>query len=176
MQQCFLWVLPCPAMFLELLHPDWRHYIFFFKVLFTYVLERGAGREKERERNIDRLPSYTPWPEDWNCNPGIYPDHELNQWPLALWNKAQPTEPNWSAWHYIFMVTSLNRAFSPAQPSSYNSLVIAPNCNCLPSFPPARGTLSSRAGLLLLEIEAFWIIKSLMSYLHLHTICIHIHS
>ena len=48
-------------------------------------LERGEGREKERERNIDvpekqrLVASCTPPTGDLAHNPGLCPDWELNQ-------------------------------------------------------------------------------------------------
>ena len=63
------------------------------------LLERGEGREKERERNIsvqntNLLPLSHLHPE--TCNPGSCPDQESNQGPFALWDDAQPTKPHWS--------------------------------------------------------------------------------
>ena len=46
------------------------------------------------ERNIDRLPPTCPQPG--TCNPGMCPDQESNQQPLALQDNAQPTLPHWS--------------------------------------------------------------------------------
>ena len=34
----------------------WLDYLFIFKEFFYLFLEKGAERDKERERNIDRLP------------------------------------------------------------------------------------------------------------------------
>ena len=58
-------------------------------------LERGKGREKERERNINVwLPLTHPPNGDLACNPGMYPDWELNQQPFGSQASAQPTEPH----------------------------------------------------------------------------------
>ena len=54
-----------------------------FKNDFIYLfLERGEGREKEKERNISVRE-----------NPGTFPDWELNRPPFALRDNAQLTEP-----------------------------------------------------------------------------------
>ena len=48
---------------------------------FNIFLERGEGREKEKEtdmdvRNIDQLPLECSWTRDQTCNPGTYRDQE----------------------------------------------------------------------------------------------------
>ena len=50
----------------------------FFKRFYLFILERGEGREKERERNIYRLPLTHP---HLAHNPGMCSDWELNQPP-----------------------------------------------------------------------------------------------
>ena len=51
----------------------------FFKDLYLF-LDRGEGREKERERNINVwLPLVQPPTGDLAHNPGMCPDWELNQ-------------------------------------------------------------------------------------------------
>ena len=58
---------------------------FFFKILFIFILERGGGQEKEKERNIDMreihqlVASCTPSTGDLACTPGMCPDWELNR-------------------------------------------------------------------------------------------------
>ena len=49
-----------------------------------------------RERNIDWLPPtlFTAPTRNPKRNPGICHDWESNQRPLALWDDAQPIEPN----------------------------------------------------------------------------------
>ena len=56
---------------------------------FTYLfLERGGGREKERERNINPVVASHVAPSgDLAHNPGICPDWELSWWPFG----SQPT-------------------------------------------------------------------------------------
>ena len=53
---------------------------------FTYLfLERGEGREKERERNINVwLPLMWPPTGHLAHNPGMCPDSELNRRPFGL--------------------------------------------------------------------------------------------
>ena len=68
--------------------------LFFFKKRFYLFLERGEGRQKERERNIDRLPRAPLW--GLVSNPGMCPDPELKGRPFGLWDNAQPAEPLWS--------------------------------------------------------------------------------
>ena len=59
-------------------------------------LEREGGREKERERNINRL-SLTHAPaRDQTHNPSMSPDWESNWRPFTLQDDAQPTEPHHS--------------------------------------------------------------------------------
>ena len=56
--------------------------VIFFK--FYLFLERGEGREKERERNISVwLPLMWPLLGNLACNPGMFPDWELNGDPLV---------------------------------------------------------------------------------------------
>ena len=61
----------------------------FFNCIYLF-LERGEGREKERERNINvwkihqLVASWMPPTEDLAHNPGMYPDWELNQEPFGL--------------------------------------------------------------------------------------------
>ena len=66
-----------------------------FKKIF---LERGEGREKERERNISMqeihllVASHAPPNGDLACNPGMCPDWESNQRPFGLQDDMQPTD------------------------------------------------------------------------------------
>ena len=72
-------------------------YIFFRVYLF---LERGEGRKEERERNIDVQEKYwfvascTSPTGDSACNPGMFPDWELNWWLFGLQAGTQSSEPH----------------------------------------------------------------------------------
>ena len=76
---------------------------FFFFLRFDLVLERGEGREKERERNISWLPLIHALTGGQTCNPGTCPDWALNQRPFALREDTQPTEPHWSGLEFFNM-------------------------------------------------------------------------
>ena len=64
-----------------------------------FGLERGEGREKEKERNINvwedtqSVASRTPPPGDLAHNPGMCPNWESNQWPFGSQAGAESTEP-----------------------------------------------------------------------------------
>ena len=76
--------------------------VIFLKRLYLFILERGEGKAKERERNIDWLPfAHTPI-GNLARNPGMCHDWELNRQPLALGDNAQPTEPRRPGQSYIF--------------------------------------------------------------------------
>ena len=65
-----------------------------FKKEFIYLcLERGEGREKERDRNIYRLPR-TPPTRDLAHNPGMCPNGESNLLSSDSQAGAQSTEPH----------------------------------------------------------------------------------
>ena len=75
--------------------------LFYFKKYFIYLfLERGEGREEERERNIkvwkkhQLAASRMPPTGDLAHNPGMHPDWESNQWPFSSQAGTQPTEPH----------------------------------------------------------------------------------
>ena len=61
--------------------------------LYFYFLERGKGRETERERNNDWLHLVRAPTEHRTHNPGMWPDWEWNWWPFTSWDDAQQTEP-----------------------------------------------------------------------------------
>ena len=71
----------------------------FFLRLYLF-LERGKGREKERERSIDvqeihqLVASPTCPTRDLAHNPGMCPELELNQRPFGLQAGTQSTEPH----------------------------------------------------------------------------------
>ena len=94
----YLWCIPKYSDWLEEKHPcDWvvncSHCCFFLKDFIYLFLERRKRRKKERERNSDWLP-LTPPHGDLDCNPGMCPDWESNQWPFGLQAGIQSTEPN----------------------------------------------------------------------------------
>ena len=65
----------------------------FFKDFICLFLERGEGKEKERERNIsDVAAPHRPPTGDLAHNPGTCPDWESNQQPFGLQDHAQSTE------------------------------------------------------------------------------------
>ena len=67
---------------------------------FYLFLERGEGREKDRERNIDvreihqSVASRTPPSGDLAHNPGMCPDWEWNLQPFGSQAGTQSTEPH----------------------------------------------------------------------------------
>ena len=80
-----MWIYPkiCP----EKVQP-------FFKDCIYLFLERGKGREEERERNISVWLPLTPPTGDLANNPGMCPDWELNQQPFGSQASTQSTEPH----------------------------------------------------------------------------------
>ena len=77
--------------------------VFFLRVYL--FLDRGEGREKEREKHQCVVASGVPLTGDLARNPGMCPDWELNQQPLGLQAGAQSTEPHQlgKAKDYIFL-------------------------------------------------------------------------
>ena len=81
----------------------------FFKKDFIYLfLERGEGREKEREKNIivqekhSLVASHTPPNGDLAHNLGMCPHWEKNQPPFGSQARVQSTEPHQPGWHLFF--------------------------------------------------------------------------
>ena len=69
------------------------HEVSFFLKDFIYLfLDRGEGREEERERNITVVVSCMPCTGDLTGNPGMCSDWELNQRPFGSQAHAQSTE------------------------------------------------------------------------------------
>ena len=65
-----------------------------FLKIFYLILDRGEGREKERERNINGwLPLNVTSTGDLACNPGMCSDWESNQRPFGSQADTQSTEP-----------------------------------------------------------------------------------
>ena len=89
----------------------------FLKDFIYLFLERGEGREEERERNINvrekhwSVASHTRpvWApsrsRDRTWSSDMCPDHESNWQPFALWDDAEPTEPRWSGLLLSFLQT-----------------------------------------------------------------------
>ena len=67
--------------------------IFFKKILFTFR-ERGREGGREGEKHQCVVASCTPHAGDLACNPGMYPDWELNLQPFGSQSGAQSTEPH----------------------------------------------------------------------------------
>ena len=63
---------------------------------FIYLFsERGEGRQKERERNINVWLHLTcPPTGDLACKPGMCPERDSNQQPFSLQASTQSTEPH----------------------------------------------------------------------------------
>ena len=63
---------------------------FFYPHLRTclLILERGEGREREGERNINQLSLALTLTGDQIWNLGMHPDQESNLWPFGLWDDA----------------------------------------------------------------------------------------
>ena len=88
---------------------------FFFPFLdFVYLLlERGEGKEKERERNIDvqeihqLVASSTPPTGDLAQNPGMCLDWELNQLSFGSQVGAQSIEPHQPGLDSFFFIPKL---------------------------------------------------------------------
>ena len=68
---------------------------FFLDCVYLF-LERGDGREKERERNIDLLPLAHTKTRGQAGYPGMCPDRESNRGPFTLWDNTGPTKPHLS--------------------------------------------------------------------------------
>ena len=107
-----------PILFLT---TPWLLSLFFLlRFYLFYFLERGDGREKERQRNINVwLPLTWPPTGDLACNPGMCPDWESNWWPFGSQLELNPLSytsqgPLTTFYHlcYLFPVP-----FSPFSPS-----------------------------------------------------------
>ena len=74
--------------------------------LFIYFLERGEGKEKDKERNIHVwLPLAWPPTGDLAYNPGMCPDWELNWGPYGLQATAQSIESHQLEMYcYFFLI------------------------------------------------------------------------
>ena len=75
--------------------PGSATFLFFFKDFIYLFLERGEGREEERERNISVwLPLICKPTGDLACNPGMCPDWESNHRPFGFQDGTPSTEPH----------------------------------------------------------------------------------
>ena len=83
------------------------HYSYFKKDFYLF-LERGEGREKEREKHQCVVASHTPPAGGLACNPGMCPDWESNQRPFGSQDGAQFMEPHWSGLFFTFFIRTLN--------------------------------------------------------------------
>ena len=87
----------CSSLFLACLCA----FLIFFRF---YLLERGEGREKEREEKHQCVvASSTPPTGDLAHNPGMGPDWESNQWPFGSQAGTQSTEPHQSRLSMCFL-------------------------------------------------------------------------
>ena len=99
-------------------------FIYFFDFIYLF-LERGGGREKEEERNINVwLPLALAPTGDLACNPGMCPAWELNLWAFGSQAGTQSTEPHQPGVYWFFRERERERQTS---------------ISCLP-YPPLLGT------------------------------------
>ena len=68
--------------------------VFKYFLRFYLFMERGEGRDKERERYISSVASHRSPSGDKAHNPSKCPDWELNQWPFISQAGTQSTEPH----------------------------------------------------------------------------------
>ena len=69
-------------------------YSFFKKKIVFISRQRGREGEREGEKHQCVVASYTPPAGDLACNPGMYPDWELNWQPFGSQASTQSTEPH----------------------------------------------------------------------------------
>ena len=75
-----------------------------FKKDFTYLLlERGKKGERKGEKHHCVVASHMPPTGDLACNPGTFPDWELNQRPVGSQAGAQSTESHQPGLYYDFL-------------------------------------------------------------------------
>ena len=72
----------------------WLKYFIFFKDFIYLLLERGQGREKERDRNINVWLLIAHPSKDLARNTGMCPDWESNRRPFGSQAGTQSTEPH----------------------------------------------------------------------------------
>ena len=81
-------------MYLLYTHTYFQYIHLFFKGFIYLFLERGEGKEKEREEHQCVVAFHAPPAGDLACNPDMGPDWESNQRPLASQAGTQSTEPH----------------------------------------------------------------------------------
>ena len=88
----------------------------FFKDFIYLLLERGGGREKERERNINVREKYR------LVASHMRPDQQLNRQPFTLREDTQPMEPHQSGHLCPFSILSLLAPSNPLplSPGNHN--------------------------------------------------------
>ena len=69
-----------------------KNILFLFKNFIYLFLEKGEGKKKEGEKHQYVVASHTHPTGDLACNPGLYPDWELNRRPFGSQACAQSTE------------------------------------------------------------------------------------
>ena len=92
----------------------WCSHSSFFKKDFTYLLlERGEGREKEREREKHQcvVASCAPPTGDLAHNPGMCPYWELKQWPFGLQVALNPLSHTSQGYLLVFKTNEQKLSF-----------------------------------------------------------------
>ena len=56
----------------------------FLKKIYLLILDRGEGKEKEREKHQCVVASHEPLSRDLSYNPDMCSDWESKQWPFCL--------------------------------------------------------------------------------------------
>ena len=85
----------------------------FFKFYLFIFRQRGKERKREGEKHQCVVASHAPPTEDLACNPGMYPDWELNQWPFGSQARTQPTEPHQPGTNLLFLAEVLPSVLVP---------------------------------------------------------------
>ena len=77
---------------------------FFLRFYLLIYLDRGEGKEKEKEKHQCVVASYVPPTGDLACNSGMCPDWESNQRPFGSQVSAQSTESHQPGLQPLFTV------------------------------------------------------------------------
>ena len=129
----------------------------FFLIFIYLLLERGERKEEERKRNISvpeihkQVASHTPRTGDLAHNPGMCPNHGLNQWPLGLQASAQSTEPHQPGHNFTIKKNLINKIQCGIQYIHHLCLV-------------PKTFLSPQKYSLIIDIYRFLIIKSVQIF------------